>query len=118
MEILVILKEIIDYIAIIIMVWGVFLSLIKLVKGEFKLKDDTEQIMHREGIRAYLATYILLGLEIFIVADIIAIIINPTQEELTVLVIIVLVRTVISYFLEKELRSTLSDVQELKSKTK
>lgn len=116
MTLLSILKEIIDYIAIIIMVWGVAVSLVRLVRGEILIKDESQQILHRENIRAYLATYILLGLEIFIVADIIAIIINPTTDELIVLVIIVVVRTVISFFLEREFRSTLSDLLEMKNK--
>lgn len=114
MEILSLLKEIIDYIAIVIMLWGVILSTFKFVHGEITIKDENKQIIFREKIRAFLATYILLGLELFIVGDIIAIIINPTQEELTVLVIIVIVRTIISFFLEREFRSTISEVIDIK----
>jgi|GEM_PF-1596846 len=108
-------KHIIDIIAVIWMVWGVLLSVLKLVKLEFQTKLlDIEQMVYKENIRAFLATYILLGLELFIVADIIQIIINPQQSELNTLVIVVIVRTVISFFLQKDFHEALENAKALK----
>ena len=102
-----VIKIIIDYLAIVIMLWGVVLATIKFVKGEISIKSDEKKIVNKENIRAFLATYILLGLEIFIVADIIALIIDPNQEDIIILVIIVVIRTLISFFLERDFRDIL-----------
>ena len=56
-----------------------------------------------EKIRIDLGRYLLLGLEFLIAADIIRTIAKPSLEEVTVLVAIVAIRTVISYFLNKEI---------------
>jgi uncharacterized membrane protein len=45
----------------------------------------------------------LLALEYLIAADIIATVIHPAFEEIAILAGIVVIRTVISYFLEKEI---------------
>ena len=46
----------------------------------------------------------MLGLEFLIAADIIRTIVKPSLEELAILGSIVVIRTVINYFLGKELR--------------
>jgi uncharacterized membrane protein len=60
-------------------------------------------------IRAILGTYILFGLEFMIAADIIHTFIKPTQEDLIVLGTIVAIRTVISYFLGREVEDARRD---------
>ncbi|WFN34481.1 DUF1622 domain-containing protein [Methanogenium sp. S4BF] len=53
-------------------------------------------------IRMNLTSKIVFGLEFLIAADILATIIAPTQEELLMLAVVVVIRTVLGYFLEKE----------------
>ena len=53
-----------------------------------------------------LGGYILLALEVLIVADIIDSIAKPTFEDILRLAAIVAIRTVISYFLNKEIRDS------------
>ena len=113
--VLVFTKITIDILAIIWMVWGVFLAVLKLIKLEFQTKIlDIEQMVYKENIRAFLATYILLGLELFIVADIIQIIINPDESDILILVVVVIIRTVISYFLQKDFHEALENAKALK----
>lgn len=57
-------------------------------------------------LKNYMGTYILFGLEILIAADIIETIMNPTMEEIVFLAAVVVIRTVISYFLGKEMENT------------
>lgn len=52
------------------------------------------------------SSYILLGLEVLISADIIDSILNPTLHDILRLAAIVIIRTVISYFLNKEMKAT------------
>ncbi len=86
-----------------IIVWGVILTLYRLLKLEFS-RLKLKSIYHeREKVRHKFATYLLLALEFLIAADIIATVIHPTFEEIAILASIVVIRTVISYFLEKEI---------------
>ena len=55
-------------------------------------------------IRSDLGVYLLLGLELLIAADIIKTILNPALIELLTLGGIVLLRTILSVFLEREMR--------------
>jgi len=53
-------------------------------------------------IRINLTNKIVFGLEFLIAADILGTILAPTQEELIMLAVVVVIRTVLGYFLEKE----------------
>ena len=55
-------------------------------------------------IRSDLGVYLLLGLELLIAADIIKTILNPALIELLTLGGIVLLRTILSVFLEREMK--------------
>ena len=54
-------------------------------------------------MRRQLSSYLLLGLEVMIAGDIIGTIIHPTLQEMAVLGSIVAVRTIISFFLNREI---------------
>ncbi|MFO7887159.1 MAG: DUF1622 domain-containing protein [Eubacteriales bacterium] len=105
------LSRIIAMIAVAVIVWGTFITFGKLVYHEVKRKKSTVLHKKREELRIKLGSYILIGLEILIVADIIETIINPTLEEVARLGAIVLIRTFISYFLEKELETHEADLK-------
>jgi len=85
-----------------ITIWGIIASLMEFVKKEFFCKDDC--VKHNELIRIKLGSYLVLALEFFIASDIIKTIITPTWEVLGVLGAIVVIRTVLSYFLTKDLK--------------
>lgn len=101
---------ILDYLALAIAItgvaiitWGVLVTSFRLVRFEAHslLRKDT--CGKREAIRHKLGSYLLLGLEFLISADIIQTVRNPVLEEIAVLGAIVAIRTVISYFLNHEL---------------
>ncbi len=85
-----------------ITVWGIIISLVEFLKKEFLRKEDC--IKCNELIRIKLGSYLVLALEFFIASDIIKTIITPTWEGLGVLGAIVVIRTVLSYFLTKDLK--------------
>ncbi len=72
----------------------------------FALKLGNKAHSHTDirTIRCYLGTYLLFGLEIMIVADIIKTVLHQTTQELIFLGGIVVIRTILSYFLNKELQ--------------
>jgi len=55
--------------------------------------------------RIVLARYILMALEVFIVADLLMTLLSASLQSLLFLALLVLVRSVISYFLEHEIRN-------------
>jgi uncharacterized membrane protein len=55
--------------------------------------------------RIVMAHYILTGLEVFIVADLIMLVLTMSLVNLLFLALLVIVRTGISYFLEHEIRA-------------
>ena len=85
-----------------IIIWGVVISLVEFLKKEIAGKDKTMQL--NEAIRIRLGGYLVLALEFFIAGDIIKTIITPTWESLGILGAIVVIRTVLSYFLTKDLK--------------
>ncbi len=56
-------------------------------------------------LRLYLARYLVLGLEFQLGADILATAVAPTWEAVQLLAAIVVIRTVLNYFLSKELEN-------------
>lgn len=59
----------------------------------------------RKHLRHLLGYYLLLGLEFLIAADIIDTLMKPTLQDLLVLGVIIIIRTVISWSLNAELRA-------------
>ncbi len=104
--------EIINYIAIgigigavSVICWGVLLGLIKFVKLEIQRTRGINICHQREMLRHHLGSYLLLGLEFLIAADIIHTVIKPTLDEMAVLGSIVVIRTILNFFLNREIAS-------------
>lgn len=55
-----------------------------------------------QQVRKELTNKIVFGLEFFIAADVLETVLNPSKEELVLLGTVVLIRTVLGYFLSKE----------------
>lgn len=55
-----------------------------------------------QHVRKELTNKIVFGLEFFIAADVLETVLNPSQEELLLLGTVVLIRTILGYFLSKE----------------
>ncbi len=105
-KILEILIIVLQGLSITIIVWGVFLCLINFIKLEISTNNRSNIVKKITSAKNYLGSYILLGLEILISADIIDSILNPTMHDILRLAAIVIIRTVISYFLDKEMKAT------------
>ena len=66
-------------------------------------KNYAERNTRNADTRKLLASYILLSLEVLVVADIIESVIKPTWTDILKLALIIIIRTVISYFLNQEI---------------
>jgi uncharacterized membrane protein len=90
-------------VGIFIVLWGVILGFIEFLRAQAASFGKSAKPVPLEKIRIDLGRYLLLGLEFLIAADIIRTIVKPSLEEVVVLVAIVAIRTVISFFLNKEI---------------
>lgn len=90
-------------IGVAIIVWGMLLTVFRLLKLEFSRLKRKSIFRERESVRHQFGSYLLLALEFMIAADIIGTVIHPTIEEIAILASIVVIRTIISHFLEKEI---------------
>lgn len=93
---------VLNIIGVLITIWGIIVSLLEFLKKEFLRKADCLEC--NERIRITLGSYLVLALEFFIASDIIKTIITPTWQGLGILGAIVVIRTILSYFLTKDLK--------------
>lgn len=103
MRVLNILSQIIGLTGAGVIVWGFALIMVRFFKLEWQRFRGEKIGPRREALRHQFGSYILLGLEILIAADILRTITHPTLQDLALLAGIVVIRTVINFFLDKEL---------------
>ena len=93
----------ISMVGIVVVSWGTIAAIIAFFRIKFRYREGIS-LCRDVGIRPELGAHLLLGLEIFIAADIISSVASPTWEKVGILGAIVGIRTVLSYFLEKEMQ--------------
>lgn len=99
---------------ILVLMWGTILAVKDFFSIELKHPSREESSDNITGIRSFFGSYILLSLEILIAADIVESIINPSFQDLIVLGSMVLIRTVMAYFLHKEMMDAEKEQKEIK----
>ncbi len=98
-----------NLLSILVLIWGVVISGYDFIKTECTQPDHVRAARHNNFIRNFLGSYILLSLEILIAADIIESIVNPTFDDILRLAAVVVIRTVISFFLHREIQDALNE---------
>jgi len=93
---------VLNIIGVLIILFGTAVSLTEFLKKEIFAKGDLIRL--NETIRIRLGSYLVFGLEFFIAGDIVKTIITPTWDSLGMLGAIVVIRTILSYFLTRDLR--------------
>lgn len=99
-----IIEKIISIISVSVVIYGTLLAFIAIIRTESSRIIGNYNSLKLRVIRADLGTYLLLGLELLIAADILKTILDPGMQELALLGGIVLLRTVLSFFLDKEIK--------------
>jgi uncharacterized membrane protein len=87
-----------------VVTWGAGKAFVELVLLEIRGFRGRFICSKREYLRHHLGSYLLLGLELLVAADVVHTIVKPDLRSLAVLGAIVAIRTVISYFLNRELK--------------
>lgn len=93
-----------------ILLWGVAIAIKDFALSRFARESPVAGMRRLTHIKNALGAYVLLSLEMLIAADIVESIARPTVEDILKLATVVAIRTVISFFLNKEIRD--SETQE------
>ena len=93
------IRELIGLIGVFIIIYGAVRSAYHLCKGIFEKDVDTN------SIRLELGDTVILGLEFMVAADIIGSLESPNYYNVGLLGLIVVIRTVLSFFLGLELQA-------------
>lgn len=101
-DILHLISQIIAILGVAVIVRGVLLITYRLFRLELKRSTQKYIFREREVLRHQLGSHLLLGLEYLIAADIIGTISHPTLNDMALLGSIVVIRTVISHSLQRE----------------
>ncbi len=104
-NILQILVTILDWLSVLVIIYGVIMQFLGFIISEFTAKDRNTAVEKVTMLKNFLGTYILFALEILIGADIIESILDPSIDHILSLAALVIIRTIISYFLNKEIKS-------------
>lgn len=102
--IVVVIQRVVSVIGILIIITGVFYSLCQYVYYLFS-GQLTAQGANINGIRLNLGRVLILGLEFIVAADLIGTTTTPDYYAVGLLAIIVLIRTVLSFSINRELIS-------------
>ena len=98
------LATIISVISLLIVTYGALIAILSFILNELKRITGTYTPTNIRKLRAVFGTYLLLGLEFLIASDILKTVLEPTMNELIILGGIVVVRTILSVFLNKEIK--------------
>ena len=103
------LATIISVISLLIVTYGVLVGFVAFLCNEIKRFNGTYTINNIRQLRADFGSYLLLGLEFLIASDILKTVVDPTLDELAILGGVVVVRTILSVFLNKEIKELAKD---------
>lgn len=93
-------SEIIDILGVTVIVWGIILGTFRFVKTKLQRPPNERGF---ENYRKDLGRSLLLALEFLVAADIIrSVAIKPTLQSVTILAIIILIRTFLNVTMELE----------------
>lgn len=95
---------ILNILGALITIWGVIIALYGFIVKEISRQSNSLEL--NESLRLTLGSYLVLALEFFIASDIIKTVLTPSWEGLGMLGAIVVIRTVLSYFLTQELKKS------------
>ncbi len=93
----------ISILSLIVISYGSFISILSFIRNEINRVNGKFSFKKLNAIKISFSSYLLLGLDFLIAADVIRTIVENTLDDLTILGISVLIRTILSYFLGREM---------------
>lgn len=96
-------SHVVGVIGVLVILWGVGVAAVSTLRVELRALRHERTRRDKLLLRQQLGSSLLLGLEFLIAADVVRTVVQPTLEEVGILGGIVAIRTVISYFLHREM---------------
>jgi len=95
---------VIDLTGALVMVWAFITAVVSVVRSSFTAGDARSRIHDLQVTRCGLGIKLVFALELMIVSDLLQTIVSRSLDDLILLGSLVLIRTVIAYFLNKEIQ--------------
>ena len=111
-----IIAESMVVIGVAIIVIGALKTLFQYLKLEKTKCDHAQKSFKLDQLRSHFGAYLLMGLEFSVGADIVLTMLEPSYEGLIILAGLILIRTFIAYFLERERNDIRKEIQEEEAK--
>lgn len=106
----------IDVVASAIMVWAFLVSLFGFLKASFG-GAPSERIRRLQVVRCGLGIKLVFALELLIISDLLHTVVSRTMDDLMFLAALVLIRTIVAYFLNREIQEVGAEIDEQKAQT-
>lgn len=90
-----------DTVGVLLVTWGGVIAILGLIEKAFGSRPESKKKLH-VIYRADFASKMILALEFFLAVDIIKTVVSPTFEALGKLGALVVIRTVLNYFLNND----------------
>lgn len=94
----------ISVISLAVVSYGALIAFIRFAANELNRIRGRYSLLNIQRLRVNFGTYLLLGLEFLIASDILKTVLEPTLYELGILGGIVVLRTILSIFLNREIK--------------
>ena len=99
----------IDAVASLIMVWAFLLAVFGFVRVSFSTAT-AERIRQLQMVRCDLGMKLVFALELLIISDLLHTVISQTMEGLAFLGALVVIRTLVSFFLNREIQEVSTEI--------
>lgn len=103
------IAEAVDIVGALIMIWGFIIALYGFIHSVFG-KGESARILSLQKARCKLGLNLVFALELMIISDLLHTIVSRSMEDLAMVGALVVIRTVISFFLNKEIEEIRSEI--------
>ena len=106
------LAFVIDIVGALVMAWAFVTSVFGLLKGSIVGGDAHSRIRNMQVVRCDLGVKLVFALELMIISDLLRTLISRSIDDMILLGGLVVIRTVIGYFLNKEIQAVETELAE------
>jgi uncharacterized membrane protein len=96
------MERAVDVAAALVMVWGVAIAVFGFIQASLRT-EVSERILRLQVVRCDLGVKLVFALELLIVSDLLHTIVSRSMDDLLMLGVLVVIRTAIAFFLNKEI---------------
>jgi uncharacterized membrane protein len=111
------INEVLEWLAVavdltgaLIMVWAFVEAVLGLVRGSIRADDAPSRIRNMQIVRCGLGVKLVFALELMIISDLFVTIISRSIDDLILVGGLVVIRTVIGFFLNKEIQEVSAEL--------